>query len=630
MAAQARTVTATRIRRGVSIHGKLLGYAGVVLIAPMLFYGVVAFATAREALLPAIHEQLADDAVTVKGGVEELLTAHYQNVRTWSHLAIMRELVVRDIDKTISHFLESVRDDYGIYLDVLVLDANGVCTASSSPGDIGSNLQKNLSSGPHALTEMARQVPQIAWSAKHRAWYIKLAAAIPDPDRPGRYLGVLVAMLDRNVLDGLVVPKPGHRHVELRLLDDDGHLLAGPGSDKAGEGKLEGWGLLETQASQSLGHDSERGRAPRLRRGIDPTGRELLVAEAAMGAHGALPDLGWTLSASVPVTVALAPVTLMGKRVLAYGSILVCLGMLAAWLLASRISRPVKKLTLVTKRIADTGVLESVPDPVSRDEIGELTLAFQKMVAAVATANEELVQSSKLAFLGELAAGIAHEIRTPLGIIKNAAQLLERRAGAAEDADAAEWALFIREESDRLNGVVAALLDLARPAPPAKGPVDLGAVVRRAAQFLSTEAQSRGVSIECTTVADLPEVVCDSRQIYQVCLNLLMNALQACNRGGHVSASTRRGTITASTRFVGTTVEIVVSDDGTGIPEEVLDKLFEPFATKREGGIGLGLAIVRRIVAAHGGHVGARNLPERGAEFIVTLPIGNEGSLHET
>ncbi|MBI5503585.1 MAG: HAMP domain-containing protein [Deltaproteobacteria bacterium] len=630
MATTKKSEAAPSIRRGVSIRAKLLLYASLVLIGPMLFYGVVAFVTAREALLPAIHEQLADDAVTVKGGVEELLTAHYLNVRTWAHLAIMRELVVRDIDKTISRFLESVREDYGIYLDVVVLDSDGVCRASSSAGDLGSDLRDALSSGTHKLSATARQLPHVAWSSKHQTWYIKMAAPIPDPDRPGRYLGVLVALLDRSVLDDVVIPKPGHRHVELRLVDEDGHVMAGPGVEQATAQSLEAWGLHETQPGQLLGRDSERGRAPRLRRGIDSTGRELLVAEAAMGAHGALPDLGWKLSASVPTSVALAPVTSVRKRVLLSGSVLICLGVLAAWLLASRISRPVKDLTAIAKRIADTGLLESVPNPVSRDEIGELTLAFQKMVAAVAAANEELVQSSKLAFLGELAAGIAHEIRTPLGIIKNAAQLLERRAGATDDGQAGEWAVFIREETDRLNGVVTALLDLARPAPPDKGPVDLGAVLRRAAHFLASEAQSRGVDIECTTAPDLPDVVCDSRQIYQVCLNLLMNALQACSRGGHVKAATRGGRITASTRCDGSTVEIVVRDDGSGIPEELLERLFEPFATKREGGIGLGLAIVRRIVASHGGRVEARNLPERGAEFTVTLPIGIEGNPDET
>lgn len=620
---------AARIRRGVSIHGKLLVYASLVLVAPMLFYGVVAFVTARQALLPAIHEQLADDAVTVKGGVEELLTAHYVNVRTWAHLAIMRELVVHDIDKTVSRFLESVRNDYGIYLDVLALDNDGRCIASSSPADIGKNVRAALAPETPALSAIDT-VPRVAWSQEHRAWYIRLVQPIPDPDRPDRSLGLLVAMLDRAVLEDLVVPKPGHRHVELRLLDEHGHVLAGQDSGQIGDEKLPTWDLHETEDNQEFGRQSSRPRAPRLRRGIDSRGNELLIAEARIGAHGALPDLGWRLSASVPTSVALAPVMSVRKRVLASGSLLIGLGLLAAWLLASRISRPVKHLTRTTKRIADTGVLETVPDPVSRDEIGELTLAFQKMVSAVAAANDELVQSSKLAFLGELAAGIAHEIRTPLGIIKNAAQLLERRAGATEDPQAAEWALFIREESDRLNGVVTALLDVARPAPPDKGPVDLGVIVRRAAHFLTSEAQSRGVAVDCDTATDLPNVVCDSRQIYQVCLNLLMNALQACSNGGHVKASTRRGQVTALTRLQEDTVEIVVRDDGRGIPDEFLDKLFEPFATKREGGIGLGLAIVRRIVSNHGGHVEARNLPGRGAEFTVTLPLGSEGTADET
>jgi two-component system sensor histidine kinase HydH len=207
---------------------------------------------------------------------------------------------------------------------------------------------------------------------------------------------------------------------------------------------------------------------------------------------------------------------------------------------------------------------------------------------------------------------MAHEIRTPLGIIRNAAQLLERRMLAAGDAEAGEWAVFIREESDRLARVVTDLLDYVRPSEPKKSKVDLDALVRRIVGFLGSEAAKRGVRLELEAVPVPVEVACDADQIHQVCLNLIMNAIQACPRGGWVRIFTRRDDGEA---------RLVVRDNGHGIPAEMVGRLFEPFATRSEGGIGLGLAIVRRIVRGHGGEVTARNLAEGGAEFVVVLPV---------
>jgi len=232
-----------------------------------------------------------------------------------------------------------------------------------------------------------------------------------------------------------------------------------------------------------------------------------------------------------------------------------------------------------------------------------------------------MVRTSKLAFLGEMAAGMAHEIRTPLGIIRNAAQLLERRMDAAGDSEAGEWAVFIREESDRLARVVTELLDFVKPVPPMKSEVELDALARRAAGLLAAEAANRGVTIEVTEAASPVVVPCDADQIHQVCLNLLMNALQASPRGSSVRVSVESR---------GNTAALLVRDRGNGIPAAIVDRLFEPFTSQRDGGIGLGLAIVRRIVRAHGGEVTARNRTGGGAKFVVTLPIGGQEPAKES
>lgn len=593
-------------RRVISIRAKLLFASAILLTGSTLVYGFVAFTTARRALLPSIGEQLADDAVNVKGGLEEMLTAHHLNVHTWAHLALMRELVVRDIDKTVARFLGSLQRDYGVYLAILALDREGVCVASSDAGDIGKSFAETALAGP-ALPAYGRSEPSLQWSEPHRAWYLRLSSPIPDPDRPAEVLGTLIAMLNREVLDRIVVSKPGHSNVELRLVDSHDRFLAGRDTPLA----------IERSQAWHVGRGSNPDRFPTdtpplLREAIAADGRHYLLAEVPIGTREILPTASWRLTASVPRELALAPVDVVRDRVFATGFVLIVVVLAAAALLADRLTRPINELTQVAARIAKTGDLEPVPAPSSHDEVGELARAFQQMVSAVASANEEMVRTSKLAFIGEMAAGMAHEVRTPLGIIRNAAQLIERRMETADDREAAEWAMFIREESDRLARVVTDLLDFVKPVPTMKTDVDLGALVRRAATLLASEATTRGVTI----TVRLPEVpvvlACDSDQIHQVCLNLVMNALQASFEGGIVEIAVVRRDGSA---------EMAVRDRGPGIPPAVLERLFEPFTSQRSGGIGLGLAIVRRIVHAHGGEVRAANLEGGGAEFIVTLPM---------
>lgn len=604
-------------RSTITIRVKLLAGSALLLVVSTLLYGYVAYETARSALLPSIREQLADDAINVKGGLEEMLTAHYRNVNTWARLSLMRELVVHDMDKTVARFLAAVRNDYGVYLDVVVLDADGTCLSASRAEDIGTSFDGTTlfrrTDNPNAMRTT------LEYSKRHDAWYLRLAAPIPDPDRPDRQLGTLVAMLDRRVLDRIVVSKPGHSQVELRLFDETGRIVAGHREPFQIE-KFEEW---RVSAGNEAGH-FPIDESPLLREGVDSDGREVIVAEEPIGSPSTIPLQGWRLAAVAPKSIVLAPVVAVRNLVFATGIGVMLLGLVAAALLASRLARPINELTQVATRIARTGDLEPVPSPRSHDEVGQLTFAFQRMVTAVANANDEMVRASKLAFLGEMAAGIAHEIRTPLGIIRNAAQLIERRMDSSGDGEAGEWAVFIREEADRLTRVVTDLLNFVKPVPPLKGDVDLGALAARAAQMLAGEAANRHATLRVST-GDEPVVAgCDADQIHQVCLNLVMNALQASTTGGEVEIAVSRR---------GNTAELAVRDRGRGIPPVILERLFEPFTSERDGGIGLGLAIVRRIVRAHSGEVTARNRERAGAEFTVTLPIaGHPGpeESHET
>ncbi len=251
--------------------------------------------------------------------------------------------------------------------------------------------------------------------------------------------------------------------------------------------------------------------------------------------------------------------------------------------------------------------------------------------AAVAVENSRLYRRMKerdrLAALGEMAAGLAHEIRNPLGAIKASAQYLHDDDDDDQVASPErEFLDIIVEEVDRLNWVVGSFLDYARPSKGDPVPTDVSATVNRTMQLLGAECQAASVTWSVDMEEDAPKVRIDVEQLHQVLINLVRNAVQAMETGGEVSIRTR--TRAASPREgPDRYVEIRVSDTGPGIPQRVLSNLFVPFVTTKDRGTGLGLAISQRIVTAAGGEISVRSRAGQGTTFIVKLPVAEEPAL---
>jgi signal transduction histidine kinase len=236
---------------------------------------------------------------------------------------------------------------------------------------------------------------------------------------------------------------------------------------------------------------------------------------------------------------------------------------------------------------------------------------------------ERVKERERLAALGEMAAGLAHEIRNPLGAIKGAAQLLIGPDGkpAAQGPETGEFLDIIVEEVNRLNNVVTRFLDYARaekPEPHRTARVDVNAVVRKTAQLLAGTKEAKNVSIDVRLDDLLPPVAGDSDALVQVFLNLGQNAMQAMPEGGTLEILTTRRR--RSRLGYGQFAEVRFRDTGVGIARDKLKKLFIPFFTTKSRGTGLGLAISQRIVAQHGGTIEVRSTPGQGSTFSVFLP----------
>lgn len=235
-------------------------------------------------------------------------------------------------------------------------------------------------------------------------------------------------------------------------------------------------------------------------------------------------------------------------------------------------------------------------------------------VSDIRALTEQLIRADRLAAMGELTAGVAHEVRNPLGVIRASVQLLEDAQCDPERIKRS--ADVIKQEIDRLDKVIKALLDFGRPGTPRMVRVDLGQVIEDVVLFTERFARQSGVTIEFEKETGTPDVLGDPDQLKQVFLNLFTNAVQAMAETG--------GRIHVSVKGSGEYVSAEVSDTGPGILPEDLPRIFDPFFTKRAEGTGLGLTIVHRIVDEHNGHIEVRS-DGSGTTFTVTLPAIVEG-----
>lgn len=225
---------------------------------------------------------------------------------------------------------------------------------------------------------------------------------------------------------------------------------------------------------------------------------------------------------------------------------------------------------------------------------------------------EEMIEHERTSSILLLAAGVAHELGNPLNSLTIHLQLMARRlkkcAGRQETDALAESVSICQEEVKRLDGIITNFLQAIRPQPPDLAETNLAEVLADVLRFQQAELEDRAIVVEAETPADLPLVMADRNQLKQVFFNLTKNAMEAMNPGGHLRIRTR---------FDDDSVYLLFGDNGAGIRQEDLVRIFEPYHTTKPGGTGLGLAIVRRILRAHGGQVGIES--KEGVGTVVTL-----------
>ncbi len=328
-------------------------------------------------------------------------------------------------------------------------------------------------------------------------------------------------------------------------------------------------------------------------------------------------------SVSIPLDVAFAQVRQFALDTFLFG-LLALVGLFVGLFVTFRqlVTKPLNSLSKTFRDIAGGSEQLSARQPSERaDEIGALNNSFNELARHLSEAQEKLkksaalekqmMQAEKMAALGQLSAGVAHEVNNPLGGIKLCFNNL--MTTDMDEQVRAEHVQVVNSGLDRIQTTVRQLLDFAKNTPLTMQSVTVDTIIRNVLHLSDYYFARRGVSIETDFADNLPALFADANKLEQVLLNLILNAIQAMDSGG---------ILTIRTRLEGTSCVITISDSGHGIPPDVISRIFDPFfSTKDVGaGTGLGLTVSKAIIEQHHGHISAAS-SEQGTVFTITLPI---------
>jgi len=555
--------------KNLSVKQLLLSTFMLAVLIPSITIATLAFVEARNVLKFEIEHDLNTRAIAAMDEIDRMVFERLQNVASWSQLEVMQDARIGDIDKRLSTFLSDLKHNYsGVYSGLYVIDQHNKIISSSELDAINQTL-KLTDRWEHISLNTTNLDLHVIRDEK-----LPISTMISNEFGSNQTYYLVVYFNQQQLEQVLNHATTGRSAVILR---DSQHKI-----------------IANTALLQKEDDD------------------QTMKARALSEGFRSFKSLNWQLEIIKYRDDALAPIKQMGLIMLALSIMTLLISFLIAIPVAKYITKPISKLTIFAKNFVSSGIQSKPPEggPV---EIKEMTEAFTCMIANLEKSQENLTRAAKLAVVGEMAAAMSHEVRTPLGIIRSSAQVLMREPQLTKEGK--EVCGFVISETERLNKLVSTLIDAAKPRALDLKPNDIIGLTKHALALLKVEAEKKNIQLHFEAHA-MPELILniDVAQMTQVVLNLLMNAIQILPEGGQVWVTISR---------MQTHAQISVADDGPGISEDKRNHVFDPFFSQRAGGIGLGLAIVRQIVYAHFGEIFVQESPQNGAEFIIRLPYLN-------
>ncbi len=531
-------------------------------LLPAMAVSFLSYFQTRSVLKQEITRDLQTLSNAVSNDIERMLFERMRNVQSWSQLSIMQELAIGDIDKRLSIFLNGLALSYAdTYHAIYVEDLQGNIIASNQAQMIGQNkLRKSFWFNANFTNK-----PLKFYKVDDGILAITTSLLDINTDQP---IGTLVVEFNWSTVQNSLNTAMKET-TTAALLDGENNVLAATSN----------WKNIEPQHGMIVTSQfSKQSPIPHWKVRI-----EKLYSDAVAPVH----RLAYIFLGLLVATLLLAAITVRP--------------------IANAITQPLSQLTAFVRGFALEK--QSKPPHDGPPEVRELGDAFETMTHDLQKSQDKLTRAAKLAAVGEMAAAMSHEVRTPLGILRSSTDVLKREKGISEEGQ--EVLGFINSETERLNKLVSTLIDAARPRLPVFTNVDLTQLISNVIGLLQAQAEAKTINMIFDSQDRTINAELDADQMIQVLMNLMMNAIQVLPKGGQIAVKlkqTERQTM------------ITVSDNGEGIAAEHQADIFEPFFTKRSGGVGLGLAIVKQIIQAHNGDIHYQTSSMGGAQFTITLP----------
>jgi len=553
--------------------------------------------------------------------IEQWLKERVRDVKT-----IAESQEIKSLDpKQIEPFLSLVKHFERAYIEIWVLNLKGqIVSGNLSKTSFQKEewFQRAIEEGTSILRPTLQ--PQSLQPAITISFSIK--------DAKGRPIGVLKELVDLTYISELISESKLGKTGELFIVNPQGEFVL---HNKLIE-------LLKKEISKVPYFEKSQFEPTNTWVYKDYTGDEVL------GSWKWIPTLHCYLIAEQDTREAFYQIDLLVKKafIIFIIATLVILG-ISYWVIG-RATGPIKRLSETVATFAD-GHFGKTFSTRRGDEIGKLITGFNVMAEKLMKAytelegrveasnkelesayqmlkqrQEQLIRSEKMAALGQLSAGIAHEIRNPLTSIKIFIQSLEKEIDLDENQE--EDFRIIMKEIDRINENITRFLNFARPEEPLFQAINTSALMKNTVNLLAAKLKNSGIRLDISLPDDHPPVEGDPKQLAQVFLNLLLNAVEAMPQGGML---TIRSAVKVNPDSLQEFLQLIIKDTGHGIPEKDRPYLFDPFFTTKAGGTGLGLSIVYSIIQKHNGRIEVESELGKGSSFILSLPIQKEGAWRE-
>lgn len=600
---------------------QLFLYVAPLIILPICLVAFLAYTISASGMTHASRDKLLGEAKSNAASIDMAFSTCAKDLEMLWMFFFAEAFDVSEPTKVGNNLLKlvpalhSFKNSFPMYVQVGFWNYSGELVVSS---DFGTEIGDFLSPQERRLIMYIAQgedakrqtgiypISPVLFSDRHRNYIVTMGKAVYNPD--GEVLGCLMIDLDFSQMVDLISAADPEAHSAgfAFLVDSEGRILYHPNFTPYSDLFLNNAELAINDIINATAQGS--------------SGFEIYTtksnASQQMAAYAPIKTAGWTLVKTMPLSLFTQSAVNLRNYIFQIGLAAIIAAVFVLWYLAYRVNRPIARLVKATRELAAGNLdVDLLPYTSGTYETMELTNDFNIMSKNLRRIQAELVVAEKMAALGRLSAGLAHELRNPLNAIELTIVYMQRRRNDAAAFNEAAETLY--NEIGRLNKFVNDFLRYAKKTPPVKTMVDLGSLVKKIVILNQEQADSLDIKVTLSIADNLPLIAIDSSQIMQVFFNLYNNALQAMPGGGNLDISVSKGVNKAGKRYI----SVVLQDSGVGIDEALFNNIFEPFFTTKDAGTGLGLAISMSIIEAHGGALSISNVETGGVKVEVILKV---------